>query len=95
MLRSEFQKQLAEAEAFIASSAFPRVQQALRDERAGLEMSILSMPPTLERVAELNQLHGKLASVISQQTYFEDLCDALKTEIARMDESGNIVTETT
>jgi hypothetical protein len=94
MLRSDFQKQLDALDAYMASPVYPEVQKALGVELEGLETSILATSPnTIEAVAMLNLWHGQRTSVIRQISYFEGLRDLLKSQIAKMDEEGQIVAQ--
>ena len=94
MLRQDFQKQLDALDAYMASPVYPEVQKALGVELSGLETSILATSPNnVEAVAMLNLWHGQRTSVIRQISYFEGLRDLLKSQIAKMDEEGQIVAQ--
>lgn len=96
MLRSDLVKQLESLNAYLTSPVYPEVQRALSVELSGLETSILSTSPNnTEAVAMLNLWHGQRSGVLRQISYFEDLRNVLQTQIAKMDEEGTIVAETT
>ncbi len=95
MLRSELVAQLSALDVFMASAAFPLVQANFDLDVKNHELSILNTPPVrVEDIAAANQLFGKREVAIALTTHFEDLRNALVSQIARMDESGTIVAAT-
>lgn len=79
---SYWQRQLEEFEAFCQTTAFGALQKTLAADLAGVEQSILLLPPVTDADrAEALKLFGRREELLRQQTIFEEARAILKDKI--------------